>query len=161
MPPTAPPPPTAITDPRVFPSSPQQYSWMYSSLPVSFSGSRIVQGVGLRFPVVPDIGKIDRARQPMRRVWPGQDLESRITRRVIPAFPDTAVEPGPVSVFVEYLIRTDGSVKVLNALGPSPFADSARAALEQWHYRPVRFERQFIEVISRAEVRFDGSLANY
>ena len=159
LPPPAPPPPTAFSDPGVFPSNGSLYSSIYSSLPASYSGSFIAAGVGLRFPELPDMGKIDPRQATMRRVWPGQQLEANIVRRVIPGFPEGATAGPPVSVFIEYLIGHDGSVKVLRSLGPAPYVVSARAALARWQYRPVRFQNQIIEVISRVEVRFDSERA--
>jgi hypothetical protein len=154
VPPPAPPPPTAITDPRVFASAS-----LFSSLPFNPSGTYIAQGVGIRFFELPDIGKIDRLQEPIRRVWPGQALEGNIIRRVIPRFPPEVFGRQTVSVFLEYVIGTDGSVKVLRTLGPASFANAARTALEKWQYRPIQFQNRTIEVVSRLEVRFDGALA--
>ena len=39
------------------------------------------------------------------------------------------------------------------------FDKAARAALERWAYRPIRFEGHLIEVVSRVEVRFNAELA--
>ena len=61
-----------------------------------------------------------------------------------------------MSVFVEYLIRRDGSVKVLRTSGPPPFTTAAHSAIEQWVYRPLGYENRHCEVLSRVEVRFDG-----
>jgi len=153
-PPPAPQPPTDITDPRVMCSVGVPYSSILSSLPPSLSGSRLVEGVGICFPTLPDMGTVYRNRKPMRRVWPSQALESSIVSRAIPKVPRGISSRDKVSVFLEYLIATDGSVKVLRTLGLAPFVESARSALERWHYRPVRFENQNIEVVSRVEVRF-------
>jgi hypothetical protein len=43
--------------------------------------------------------------------------------------------------------------------GPALFDKAARAAIESWVYRPIRFEGHFIEVVSRVEVKFDAELA--
>jgi len=106
------------------------------------------------------MGMTDRKRDPIRHVWPGQALAADLIRRVLPEHPSGTRMRAAVSVFVEYLIRTDGSVRVLRSSGPLLFANAARSALEQWEYRPVRFENGIIEVVSRVEVRFDGELAN-
>ena len=161
-PPPPPLPPAEITDPRVFHDVPE----VYSSLPLQLSGNggtlftSIVEGVGIYFPPLPDMGAIDRRRNPIRRVWPGRGLERDITRRVVPKYPAGTHVREVASVFLEYLIGTDGSVKVLRTSGPALFANAARAALERWEYRPVRFENEIIEVVSRVELRFDGALAN-
>jgi hypothetical protein len=139
---------------------------LYSSLPLrlpvngSAAPTRVVEGVGIQFPQLPDAGTIDRQRNPVRRVLPGQTLEGKIVRRVLPQYPFRAPAQGSVSVFVEYLVRTDGSVVVLRTLGPKQFAHAARSALEGWGYRSTKFENRLIEVVSRVEVRFDGHLAN-
>jgi Gram-negative bacterial TonB protein C-terminal len=162
LPPPAPAPPAQITDPRVFRGMPL----VYSSLPLRLSGNSsalftdVVKGVGIFFPPLPDIGTIDRRKNPIRRVWPGQGLEDNIIRRVLPEYPFGAREREAVSVFLEYLIGTDGAVRVLRTSGPPPFAKAARSAVERWQFKPVEFEDGIVEVISRVEVRFDGELAN-
>jgi TonB family protein len=161
-PPPAPQPPVEITDPRVFRGAPQ----VYSSLPLgSFAGDKslftqVVPGVGIYFFPLSDMGLIYPRRDTVRRVWPGQALESEILRRVIPKYPaGTRNETGVVSVSLEYVIGIDGSVRVLRSSGPALFDKAARAAVESWVYRPIRFEGHFIEVVSRVEVRFDAELA--
>jgi hypothetical protein len=159
LPPPAPAPPAEITDPRVF----HDASLVYSSLPLrSANGDAlftdVVAGVGIYFPSLPDIGTIDRRRNPIRRVWPGQGLEGNITRRVLPKYPLGRHKREAVSVFLEYLVGTNGSVRVLRTSGPLLFANAARSAVERWEYEPVKFEDGIIEVISRVEVRFDGEL---
>ncbi len=161
-PPPPPAPPQEITDPRVFGDMPL----VYSSLPLRSSENggalftRVVDGVGIYFPPLPDMGTTDRRRYPIRRIWPGRALEASVTQRVIPRYPSGTHGQGIVSVFLEYLIGTDGSVTVLRTSGPPLFADAARSALEQWRYRPLRFENSVVEVISRVEVRFDGEFVN-
>lgn len=157
--PPAPPQLVEMTDPRVFARA-------YSSLPISSSGGEhavataVVHGVGIRFLTLPDMGLTDRLRNPLRRVWPGQPLETEINRRVIPKYPRGApADSGAVSVFLEYVIGTDGAVRVLRSSGPALFDKAARSALEYWTYRPIRFEGQVIEVVSRVEVKFDAGLA--
>jgi TonB family protein len=160
-PPPAPAPPVEITDPAVFPGVPQ----VYSSLPLPSDGNElvftsVVRGVGICFLPLLDIGLTDRHRNPVRRVWPGQALEREITRREIPKYPVGALNPGGVvSVSLEYVIGIDGSVRVLRSSGPALFDKAARAALERWSYRPIRFEGHVIEVVSRVEVKFDAELA--
>jgi len=51
------------------------------------SDARVVDGVGINFPSLPDAGATARRRDPERRVWPGQALEGAIVRRVLPAYP--------------------------------------------------------------------------
>jgi hypothetical protein len=161
-PPPPPLPPAEITDSRVF----RDVAEVYSSLPFRLSGNggtlftSVVEGVGIYFPPLPDIGTTDRRRNPIRRVWPGHALERSITRRVVPQYPAGTRAREVASVVLEYLIGTDGSVKVLRTSGPALFANAARAALESWEYQPMRFEDGVIEVVSRVEVRFDGALAN-
>lgn len=158
LPPPPPAPPPQMTDPRVFAGLEAQ---AYSSMPIRNAGQgvRIVEGVGIRFLTLPDIGLIDRSQDPIRRVWPAQALESSIVRRVIPKFPEgAAAERRAVSVFAEYVVHTDGSVSVLRARGPVAYATSVTQALERWQYRPYRYRNQTIEVVSRLEVRFDGTL---
>src|SRR5437762_3919003 len=84
-----------------------------------------------------------------------RSLESLIVRRVLPEYPRGTNARGAVSVFIEYLITRDGSVKVLRTSGPSPFTSAAQSAIEQWVYRPLEFENHPCEVVSRVEVRFD------
>ena len=162
LPPPAPDPPPQMTDPRVFPQSPA----LYSSLPlrVSAHGEElrlyVDDGVGIKFMALPDIGATCRQGSAEWRVWPGQALEGAIVRRVLPEYPRGTETRGTVSVFVEYLIRQDGSVKVLRTSGPAPFTSAARSAIERWVYRPVWFENRPFEVVSRVEVRFDSELAD-
>ncbi len=150
------------TDPRVFQGVPQ----VYSSLPLgSFGGdtplsTNVVPGVGIYFPPLPDMGLTDRRRDPVRRVWPGQALETEIIRREIPRHPPgTRNESGVVTVSLAYVIGVDGSVRVLRSSGAAVFDKADRSAIERWEYRPIRFEGHFIEVVSRVEVRFDAELA--
>jgi len=147
-----------MTDPRVFVDGDSAYSTMMSSLPPSLSGSRVVAGVGIRFLPLPDMGKLDRGREPMRRVWSGQALETEIVRRVIPEFPAGVGKDAEASVVVEYLIGTDGAVEVLRMQGPREYAEVVGKAMAGWQYRPVRFQDRLIEVVGRLEVRFAGRL---
>lgn len=161
LPPPAPGPPPQMTDPRVFPQSPA----LYSSLPLRSVQAEplrlyVDDGVGIRFMTLPDIGATYRLGNSEMRVWPGQALEESIIRRVLPEYPREAKEIGTVSVYVEYLIKQDGSVKVLRISGPAPFAMAAQSAIERWVYRPVWFENRPFEIVSRVEVRFDGELAD-
>jgi len=149
-----------MTDPRVFPQS----TALYSSLPLGNTHGEAVrlyvdEGVGINFLPLPDIGATYRKGSAEWRVWPGQALEADVVRRVLPEYPRGATTRGTVPVFVEYLIREDGSVKVLRTLGPAPFTTAARMAIERWVYRPVLFENRRFEVVSRVEVRFDSDLA--
>ncbi len=160
-PPPAPVPPADITDPRVFQGAPE----VYSSLPLGSFGTdkplitNVVRGVGIYFLPLPDMGLTDRRRDPVRRVWPGEALETEITRRVIPKFPPgTTNESGVATVSLEYVIGIDGSVRVLRSSGPALFDKAARSAIESWTYRPIRFEGHLIEVVSRVEVKFDAGL---
>jgi len=161
LPPPAPDPPPEMTDPRVFPQSPDLYSSLPLRAPAKGHGLRLYvdDGVGIRFMPLPDLGATDRHHHPERRVWPGQALEGAIVRRVLPEYPLGTKANGAVSVYVEYLIRQDGSVKVLRTSGPPPFTTEAQAAIKLWLYRPVWFENRPFEVVSRVEVRFDGELA--
>ena len=156
-PPPAPEPPPAMTDARVFPDA----STLYSSLPLGPTRSDLIplyiaNGVGINFLRLPDIGALYRRGDSEYRVWPGQALERFIVRRVLPEYPRNTEMHGAVSVFVEYLIRQDGSVKVLRSAGPTPFDRAARWAIEQWKYQPLGFEDRRCQVVSRVEVRFDG-----
>ena|ERR1700737_1095652 len=94
-----------------------------------------------------------------RRVWPGQALEAFIVRRVLPEYPHGTNARGAVSVIVQYLVSRNGSVKVLRTFGPMPFTGAAQSAIEQWVYRPLRYENRSCEVVSRVEVRFDSEFA--
>lgn len=161
LPPPFPEPPSLITDARVFPEA----STLYSSLPLKSPASGgaseiyVAEGVGIRFLSLPDIGAIYRAGNGERKVWPGQALDGFIVRRVLPEYPRGATIHGAVSVFVEYLILRDGSVKVLRTSGPKPFTIAAQRAIERWVYHPLWFEDHPCEVISRVEVGFQGDLA--
>jgi hypothetical protein len=157
LPPPIPEAPPQITDARVFPDA----RTLYSSLPLRHVEGNmlplyITNGVGLNFFSIPDIGAVYRQANIDRRVWPGQALESFILRRVLPEFPRDADRRAVASVFVEYVVREDGSVKVLRTSGPTPFSAAARSAIEQWAYRPLSYENERCEVLSRVEVRFDG-----
>jgi outer membrane biosynthesis protein TonB len=85
-------------------------------------------------------------------------LEAAIYRRVLPEYPRGTKAQGAVSVFLEYLVTRNGSVKVLRTSGPAPFTNAAQSAVERWAYRPVRFGDRLIEAVSRVEVRFDSEL---
>ena len=78
---------------------------------------------------------------------------------VLPEYPRGTNTRGPVSVFVEYLITKEGSVKVLRTSGPMPFTTAAQSAIERWVYQPLWFENRSCEVVSRIEVRFDSEFA--
>jgi hypothetical protein len=160
LPPPFPEPPPQVTDARVFPTA----FTLYSSLPLKPADGNVLPlyvaaGVGINFFPVPDIGAVYRQGNVERRVWPGQALESFMVRRTLPEFPRAVDTREAVSVFVEYVVREDGSVKVLRTSGPTPFTDSARSAVEQWVYRPLGYENHRCEVLSRVEVRFDGKFA--
>jgi hypothetical protein len=156
LPPPAPDPPPQVTDVRVFPNA----LTLYSSLPlISASGEvlslNVADGVGINFLALPDVGAVYRQGDAEWRVWPGQALEGFIVRRVLPEYPRDTNTRGAVSVFVEYLIRQDGSVKVLRTSGPTPFTIAAHSAIEQWVYRPLGYENRHCQVLSRVEVRFN------
>ncbi len=160
LPPPAPEPPPTVTDARVFPNA----LTLYSSLPLVPTKSDLIplyvaHGVGINFLTLPDIGALYRSGETQWRVWPGQALEGFIVRRVLPEYPRNVETQSAVSVFVEYLIREDGSVKVLRTAGPTPFTNAARWAIEQWRYRPLEFEDRRSQVVSRVEVRFDSAFA--
>jgi hypothetical protein len=161
LPPPAPDPPAQIADPRVFPQATTLYSSLPFRLPAEGSAlfTSVVPGVGINFPPLPDAGATDRRRSPGIRIWPGQALEQAIVRRVLPEYPRGTNIRGAVSVFVEYLITLDGSVRVLRTSGPVGFAGDARSAIERWVYRPVWCEDGRCEAVTRVEVRFDGELA--
>jgi hypothetical protein len=157
LPPPVPEAPPQMTDARVFPEA----LTLYSSLPLAHTEEAelplyVAVGVGINFFPLPDIGAVYRQGNEEWRVWPGQALESFIVRRVLPQFPRDADTRGNVSVFIEYLIRRDGSVSVLRTSGPAPFSAAARAAIGQWRYRPLEYDDQRCEIVSRVEVRFDG-----
>jgi hypothetical protein len=161
LPPPTPDPPSQVTDARVFPNA----LTLYSSLPlkVPAQGGRlpldVADGVGINFLSLPDIGATYRQGSTEWRVWPGQALESFVVRRVLPEYPHGTNARGAVSVFLEYLITRDGSVKVLRTSGPQPFAGAARSAIERWVYQPLEYENRSCEVVSRVEVRFDSEFA--
>jgi hypothetical protein len=119
----------------------------------------VADGVGINFLPLPDIGAKYRLGNEEWRVWPGQALEGFIIRRALPEYPRGTNARRAVSVFVEYLIRRDGSVKVLRASGPGPYGGAARSAIERWVYQPLEYENHPCEVVSRLEVRFDGEFA--
>lgn len=160
LPPPAPPPPPRITDPRVFSGS----SRIYSSLPVAIPAdgamsASVTHGVGIHFPVLHDAWTTDRRQQPERQVRPAQALEPFIVRRVLPDYPRGESSRAAVSVVVEYLITSDGSVRVLRTSGPAVFTEAARSAIASWAYAPVSCEHRPCEAVTRVEVRYDGELA--
>ena len=158
LPPPVPEPPPLVTDARVFPNA----STLYSSLPlgtpdaVDVLHAYVAEGVGIDFFPLPDVGATYRQGNAEWRVWPGQALENFIVRRVLPEYPRGTNTQRAVSVFVEYLVLRDGSVRVLRTYGPAPFSRAAKSAIEQWIYLPLRYENRPCEVVSRVEVRFDG-----
>jgi hypothetical protein len=159
LPPPAPDPPPQVTDARVFSNG------LYSSLPLRMPAEGdalrlyVAEGVGINFLSLPDIGATYRKENTEWRVWPGQALESFIVQRVLPEYPRGTNTQGAVSVFVEYRITRDGSVKVLRTSGPMPFTSAAQEAIEGWVYRPLEYENRPCEVVSRVEVRFDSEFA--
>jgi hypothetical protein len=160
LPPPAPDPPPQVTDARVFPNA----FTLYSSLPLMPAEGDVLSlyvadGVGINFLSLPDIGATYRQGNTEWRVWPGQALEGLIVRRVLPEYPRGTNTRGAVSVFVEYLVTRDGSVKVLRTSGPARFTSAAQSAIEQWVYRPLEYENRPCEVVSRVEVRFDSEFA--
>jgi hypothetical protein len=163
LPPPVPEAPPEVTDARVFPDG----LTLYSSLPLATPSQGdvlplyVTNGVGINFFSLPDIGAIYRQGKGEWRVWPGQALENFIVRRVLPGYPLGTSTRGAASVFVEYLITLDGSVKVLRTSGPAPFAAAAQSAVEGWVYRPLAFENRPCEVVSRVEIRFDSEFAHF
>ena len=158
LPPPAPDPPPQVADTRVFPNALS----LYSSLPLKMPAPGdtlplyLDDGVGIDFLPLPDIGAEYRQGNTEWRVWPGQALESFILRRVLPEYPRGTNTRGAVSVFLEYLVARDGSVKVLRISGPEPFRGAARSAIERWVYQPLAYENRPCEIVSRLEVKFDG-----
>jgi hypothetical protein len=157
LPPATPDPPPQVTDARVFPNA----LTLYSSLPlIPGEGDAlslyVANGVGINFLSLPDIGAIYRQGNVEWRVWPGQALEGLIVRRELPEYPRGTNTRGAVSVFVEYLVMRDGSVKVLRTSRPARFTSAAQSAIEHWVYRPLEYENRPCEVVSRVEVRFDS-----
>jgi len=122
LPPPTPEPPPQVTDARVFPNA----LTLYSSLPLRMPAQGeslalyVADGVGINFLSLPDIGAICRQGNAEWRIWPGEALEGFIVRRVLPEYPRGTNTRGTVSVFVEYLITRDGSVKVLRSSGLAP-----------------------------------------
>ena len=161
LPPPAPDPLLQVTDARVFPNA----LTLYSSLPLTMPPQGdalhlyVADGVGINFLSLPDIGARYRQGNAEWRVWPGQALEGFVVRRVLPEYPRGTNTRGAVSVFVEYLITREGSVKVLRTSGPTPFTSAAQLAIERWVYRPLEYENRRCEVVSRVEVRFDSEFA--
>ncbi len=161
LPPPTPEPPPQVTDARVFPNA----LTLYSSLPLRMPAQGeslalyVADGVGINFLSLPDIGAIYRQGNAEWRIWPGEALEGFIVRRVLPEYPRGTNTRGTVSVFVEYLITRDGSVKVLRSSGLAPFTSAAQSAIERWVYRQLEYENRPCEVVSRVEVRFDGEFA--
>lgn len=161
LPPPVPEAPPVVTDARVFPNALSLYSSLPLKMPVP-GGTLplyVVDGVGINFLPLPDIGARYRRGDEEWRVWPGQAVESFIIRRALPEYPRGTNTRGAVSVFVEYLIQRDGSVKVLRASGPQLFRDAAQSAIQCWVYQPLEYERHPTEIVSRVEVRFDGEFA--
>lgn len=163
LPPPAPDPPPQVTDARVFLNA----VTVYSSLPLK-AGSKgnaislyVTNGVGINFLSLPDIGATYLRGDAEWRVWPGQALESFIIRRVLPEYPHGTKARGTVSVFIEYLITLDGSVRILRTSGPVPFSRAAQSAIEQWAYQPLQCEGRPCEAISRVEVKFDSDFASW
>jgi len=161
LPPPAPEPPPQVTDASVFPNALTLYSSLPLDMGAQYGAPRVyvVDGVGINFLSLPDIGATYRQGNTEWRVWPGQALESFIVSRVLPEYPRGTNTHGAVSVFIEYLITRGGSVKVLRTSGPPPFARVARLAIERWVYQPLAYETRPCEVVSRVEVRFDSELA--
>jgi hypothetical protein len=161
LPPPAPEAPPEVSDARVFPNA----LTVYSSLPLRTPSHGdelrlyVAKGVGINFLSLSDIGASYRQGDIERRVWPGQALEAFIVRRVLPEYPHGTSARGAVSVIVQYLVLRDGSVKILRTSGPMPFTRAAQSAIEQWIYRPLRYENRSCEVVSRVEVRFDSEFA--
>jgi Gram-negative bacterial TonB protein C-terminal len=159
LPPPAPEPPAQVTDARVFPNA----QTLYSSLPLSMPAPGqsfpiyVANGVGINFLSLPDIGATYRQGNAEWRVWPGQALERFIIRRPLPEYPRGANTAGAASVFVEYLITRDGSVKLLRTSGPALLTWAAQSAIEHWVYRPLECDNRPCEVVTRVEVRFDGA----
>jgi hypothetical protein len=89
LPPPAPDPPPGVTDARVFPRA----VTVYSSLPLRQPARGdalslyVIDGVGINFLSLPDIGATYRRGNAEGRVWPGQALEGFIVRRVLPEYP--------------------------------------------------------------------------
>jgi hypothetical protein len=162
LPPPTPEPPPQVTDARVFPDA----LTLYSSLPLKIPSQGgtlplyVADGVGINFLSLPDIGATYRQGNAEWRVWPGQALEGFIVRRGLPEYPHGTNARGAVSVFLEYLITRDGSVKVLRTSGPPPFAGAAQSAIERWVYRPLEYENRRCEALTRVEVRFDSEFAS-
>ncbi|HLY59135.1 MAG TPA: hypothetical protein VKV95_00065 [Terriglobia bacterium] len=162
LPPPVPEAPPEVTDARVFPNG----LTLYSSLPLAKLPEGhvlplyVTNGVGINFFSLPDIGASYRQGNREWRVWPGQALESFIVRRVLPEYPLGTSTRGAVSVFIEYLITLDGSVKVLRTSGPDPFAVAAQSAVQGWIYQPLAYENRPCEVVSRVEIRFDSEFAH-
>lgn len=161
LPPPVPDPPPQVTDARVFPNARSLYSTLPLKVPAPGDMLRlyVADGVGINFLPLPDIGAQYRQGNAEWRVWPGQALESFVIRRVLPEYPRGTNARGAVSVFVEYLIVQDGSVKVLRASGLEPFRGAAQSAIERWVYQPLEYENHPCEIVSRVEVRFDGEFA--
>lgn len=161
QPPPVPDSPPQMADARVFPNAPSLYSSLPLRLPSQGNTLRLYvdYGVGINFLPLPDIGAKYQQANVEWRVWPGQALERLIVRRVLPEYPRGANTRGAVSVFVEYLITLNGSVKVLRTSGPEPFREAAQSAIQGWVYRPPKYENHACEIVSRVEIRFDAALA--
>ena len=82
--------------------------------------------------------------------------EGQLIQRVVPQYPEIA-RIARISGTVELLvlIGQDGSVKSVDVLNGNPMlAATAKAAVEQWRYRPAILDGRTVEVETRVTVHF-------
>ena len=82
--------------------------------------------------------------------------EGQLTQRVVPQYPEIA-RIARISGTVELLVLVgqDGRVKSVEVLSGNPMlAATAKAAVEQWHYRPAILDGHVVEVETRVTVHF-------
>jgi len=86
----------------------------------------------------------------------GRIQAARLVNRVVPTYPEEAIEAGMEGVVVLHaVIARDGSVKELALESGHPMlAPSALEAVRQWRYKPLLLNGQIVEVETTIEVQF-------
>lgn len=86
----------------------------------------------------------------------GQVQAARLVNRVLPVFPEEAIEAGIGGrVILHAIIARDGAIRELSLESGHPMlTGAALEAVRQWRYRPLLLNGQAVEVETTVEVNF-------
>jgi protein TonB len=97
--------------------------------------------------------------RPQPAYVPAEVIETLITHKVDPIYPDAARQANVQGVVIlDAVIGSDGTVVDLHATsGPDELTSAALDAVKWWRFQPYRINGQAVEVETRLAVDFHGN----